>query len=498
VQDSNYSSKRVILPRYEGVKSTSQHLNYWTPGDEGTYGKLPTVENLKTAVAYCDWIGGWPPDKMNASAIHVLYLIKSDGTVVIPNTSQNSLADIKGNFESGENIFITAKTVSSGQPQQSRKVIRGGTRIEPILYNQSGSMPGGSFVNSIILTDNEVTGSVVSDYQALLRPSSYTLNLLTTTATEVVLNEILSTGSAASLTVNAGPAYRYKVNSGVVNEGVSLTLIANLTFTYTGTTPLPSGNQNVYGQFRIVRWRGGNKTVLATSPSIKITHDYYAAPPLTYVVPFNETILDDEYIIEVWGTEGNTYLENQTRFIVNQTPVPNSSISINNLWVSSSTSTSQIQTATSGAFGTNLLFTTSSALISYFNNPTVYQQDIPNSGFNPISTPWSIQYGDEFRFEGREDRVYQVKQAAIVNGSGLAKPLLVVELNQPVPTSGSVNFDQFVIRRYVDDASQIIMEGFKPTDSSGPYIVRPEFVVPELNKSVDQFILDLTQKGLIT
>jgi hypothetical protein len=39
VQDSNYTSKRVILPRYEGSKSTSQVLNAWTPGDEGTYGK---------------------------------------------------------------------------------------------------------------------------------------------------------------------------------------------------------------------------------------------------------------------------------------------------------------------------------------------------------------------------------------------------------------------------------------------------------------------------
>jgi hypothetical protein len=41
------------------------------------------------------------------------------------------------------------------------------------------------------------------------------------------------------------------------------------------------------------------------------------------------------------------------------------------------------------------------------------------------------------------------------------------------------------------------MEGFKPINSSGPYIVRPEYIVPELDKSVDEFILDLTQKGLI-
>ena len=501
VQDSNYTSKRVILPRYEGSKSTSQVLNAWTPGDEGTYGKTPTIDSLKTAVAYCDWIGGWPPEREGASAIHVLYLIKSDGTVVIPNTSENSLADIKGNFESGENLFITSKTVSSGQPQQSRKVIRGGTRIEPILYNQSGSMPGGLFYNTITLTDNGVTGSVISDFQAKLRPTSYTLNPISQSAFgEVCLNQILTTGSGASLSTTplTATSYRYQVNSNVLSEGISLILNAHLEATYIGGTPLASGNANVYYQGQIVRWRGGNKTVLTSSLSIQVTAPYQPVD-LSYSIPFNGLQLNDEFAIEAISTEANVYLESTCKFVINQTPTPNSGISISNLWLSASgATTSQIQTATSGTFGTYLLFTTSSALINYYDNPTVYQQNIVNSGFNPIVIPWSIKYGDEFRFEGREDRLYQVKQAAIVNGSGLTKPLLVIEFNQPMPTSGSVNFDQFLIRRYVDDASQILMEGFKPIDSSGPYIVRPEYVVPELNKSVDQFILDLTQKGLIT
>jgi hypothetical protein len=110
VQDSNYTTKRHIIPRYEGSKSTSQYLNIWTEGDSGTYGKTPTVESLKTMVAYCDSISGWPPERMNASAIHVLYLIKQDGTVIIPNASQNSLADIQGTFMSGEKLFIAQKT----------------------------------------------------------------------------------------------------------------------------------------------------------------------------------------------------------------------------------------------------------------------------------------------------------------------------------------------------------------------------------------------------
>jgi hypothetical protein len=144
-------------------------------------------------------------------------------------------------------------------------------------------------------------------------------------------------------------------------------------------------------------------------------------------------------------------------------------------------------------------------LVNLYGNPNVKMVDIAGSGFNPVESPWSIKYGDEFKFEGREDFVYQVGKifAPWESGSGriFETGSIEVHFNANLPTSASTsifNLDHFAIRRYSDDASQVIMEGFKPTDSSGPYIVRPEFVVPELNKSVDQFILDLTQKGLIT
>jgi hypothetical protein len=506
VQDSNYTSKRVTIPRYEGSKSTSQYLNVWSPDDTGTYGKLPTVENLKTMVAYCDDIGGWPPEKENASAAFVKYLIKSDGSVVIPNTTPNSLADNQQTFESGENVLVQF-TGTGNQNTPIRKVIRGGTRIEPVLYNQSGSMPGGTFVNSITLTDNGVTGGVISDFQAKLRPTTYTLNELPQSPTfgEICLNQILTTGSGASLstqTISGTTSYRYKVNSNTISEGVSLTLNAELEATYTGDYPLPSGNQSVYYQGRIVRWRGGNKTSLISSPSVIIDQDYKPLD-ISITIPFNDLQLNDEFAIEAVTTEASeVYVESTSRFIIDQSPVPNSSIPItSNFWISSSgLLTPLIKSQTSGAFGDNLLvMSASSALINYYENPTVYQENIANSGFNPIVTPWSIEYGDEFRFEGREDRVYQVKQAAVVNLDVLSTqvPFLVVEMNKPLAISGSINYDQFLIRRYVDDASQILIEGFKPNNSNGPYILRPEYISSELDKGIDDYILILKEKGLI-
>jgi hypothetical protein len=160
---------------------------------------------------------------MNASGAHILYLIKADGTVIVPNTSENSLYDNRGNFESGERVSISSQTTSTSGDTNFRNIIRGGTRIEPILYNQIGHTPA-SWAPSINLTDiNQIgSGSITGDYQALLRPPGYYFH------TDGVWEEfhstiILSSGSDATGALPlVGSYYRYKVTPGMVNDGISL------------------------------------------------------------------------------------------------------------------------------------------------------------------------------------------------------------------------------------------------------------------------------------
>jgi hypothetical protein len=165
VPDSNYTSKKSTLLKYEGSKSTSKLLNQWTEEDTGTYGKLPTIENLKTYIAYCDndtfgGISGWPPEHENASAMFVKYLIKSDGTVVIPNTSKDSLSIMQQTFLTGERVIISSPGGTPINPY--RTIIRGGSHIEPILYTQSGSAPNAQFSGSILLQDVDLTNGGIS------------------------------------------------------------------------------------------------------------------------------------------------------------------------------------------------------------------------------------------------------------------------------------------------------------------------------------------------
>jgi hypothetical protein len=495
VQDSNYTSKRVTNPRYNGVKSTSQVLNQWTLGDTGTYGKTPTVESLKTMVAYCDWIGGWPPDRENASAIHVQYLIKSDGSVIIPNTSQNSLADIKGTFESGERILISPKTVAAGLSQQYRNIIRGGTRIEPILYTQYGQTPNVSWNTTMSFTDiipsnNGAIGNYLTLYgktntQILPYdiPQQITLNQ-TIYGTPVISNSytipVGAVQDGIQLNIDANVKIRFATpiaNGNSYDFTITLYIYKNSSQIYNFTFPVETINDNsivfkeFFNQTPVILTAGSYNAGDTISVSIKV--DNYEQP-VNAVRAFNE----------------NTSLK------ISQYPaftLPVTSSGYNSIWNWPNSSSYPYVITSSQA-----------TLVSLFNDPNVKMVDITGSGFNPVTLPWSIEYGDEFRFEGREDFVYQVGKifSPVDSGSGrlFQTGSIEVHFNANLPTSSLpsiFNLDHFVIRRYVDDASQIIMEGFKPINSQEPFIVRPEYIVPELDKSVDQFILDLTQKGLI-
>ena len=59
--------------------------------------------------------------------------------------------------------------------------------------------------------------------------------------------------------------------------------------------------------------------------------------------------------------------------------------------------------------------------------------------------------------------------------------------------------NEFGVETNYDDTTQVPsrFEGYKPIGAEGPFIIKPEFVNGELNKSIDEYITDLTQKGLL-
>jgi hypothetical protein len=513
VQDSNYTTKRHIIPRYEGSKSTSQHLNYWTPGDVGTYGKTPTAESLKTVVAYCDWIGGWPPERMNSSGAHVLYLINADGTVSIPNTSQNSLENIQGAFQTGEQLKISAQGGTPIQSTPYRTIIRGGTTIKPILYTQIGHTPAGwtsslNLINSNVQTTitNITTLSNIYPHPTDSPVAQYITNTAETLGDTSNSGDSITDGwsvyyDASNYRQGTGDYY-YLVPSIATTQGINVIVDANIQIRN-------ASYNDVIIQVKLNRLRGSTVTAMNTQNITFVAQEEKGIPFYVSLAPQIDILTNDRLYFTVqnlttippgYGTVQVVY--EGTYFNTPQNPLPNplpsASVATGSVW-NYPTSSTYNQASSSNA-GIIFIPLTSSVLNVYYDVAGVRQQDISASGFNTIDTDWSVKIGDEFRFEGREDRVFMVKKVfpptTFASERISRTGSLEVHLDKSIP-SASINLDHFVIRRYADDASIITFEGFKPANSEGPFIVSPQYVVPELDKNIDTFITDLTQKGLL-
>ena len=440
---------------------------------------------------------------MNASGLLIKYLIKSDGTVVTPNTTPNSLADNKGIFETGENVEIQFKNIG-GQVSPIRKVIRGGSRIEPILYSQFESAPNSQWNTTMSFTDIIPSNTeIIDNYTATFTKSPSQL-IQANTLTKITFNNALF-----------GPSYfsniddSYVVPIEAVNDGINLIFQPSVEINISKIIFDEDYDLNIDVTVKLFKngsfigsYPTKDTTLLDGTPSIILNLSDSTLPPIT--LPPSSYNTGDKFSLHIEFTSNQPALTifgvtENTQFNIKQYPIfisPITSSGVNSIWGwPDKTNYPNIITSSNPTLGNPEIY----------GNPNVRAVDITGSGFNTIQLPWSIEYGDEFRFEGREDFTYQVGKVFKPSDSGSGRLFqtgsIEVHFNNPLPVSASsstFNLDHFLIRRYVDDATTAIIEGFKPTNSNGPYIIKPEFVVPELDKSIDEFILDLTQKGLIT
>jgi len=519
VNISDYTQESRIIPRYKGSKSTSEKLNVWTENDIGTYGKSPTIQSSKRMIAYSDGssggIGGWPPEKMNASTIFIRYLIDENGDVKIPNTSENVLQDVQGTFQTGERVLISAQTAGSGEATPYRKIIRGGQRIEPILYTQSGSAPGSQWVDINFEDIQTVEAGAIANFQnngSIGAQSAYNMAQRLQLNSQALNSSLINSGTAFSLPYNF-----YTVPLGAVQEGVDLNFqiyglkigfFTDQTDTkvkFKAGVILKIGNDTfgIYQQTFPATGKFNRRSQMR-----KKTFDTINLPVPSTTLLENQEISFELVIDMISGQLGQHNVVGNTgvkiewgAYNITQTPIPTIPVSpgLNNIWgyhdkvnypyvITSSLSSSVVAT-----------------LGSFYKDPNIRQKSTLGSGFNPIALPWSLEIGDEFRFEGEERYTHMVINAF---GPNESSDLRITETgsievqfdkNLPVSASSSAfNLDHFLIRRYVDDASQIIIEGFKPENSAGPYIITPEYSTPKINKSIDEYITILTEKNLLS
>jgi hypothetical protein len=156
IQDSNYTLRRNINPRYLGSKNISQKYNVYTPGDI-SYGQTAAIDLNSLKFAYFSEIvetGSAFPQRSN---VYIKYLIDGRSNVTELTRKNQNIFEIQNLFNAKKqaDISLDNNQLLSDQKYLDglKSVYAGGFRYLPCLQNPTGSTS---------LYYNFTTGSIIS------------------------------------------------------------------------------------------------------------------------------------------------------------------------------------------------------------------------------------------------------------------------------------------------------------------------------------------------
>ena len=139
VQDSNYTLKRHIDPRYNGSKLTSTLYNVYTEGDS-SYGATAAIDYHPIKFAYFKEITSQSATLNGRSNVNIKYLIDSASNVTELTEANKNLFDVQNTFNKIE-ANIALEDINKPSKQKAlnglKGIYAGGFRYEPILLNDS-------------------------------------------------------------------------------------------------------------------------------------------------------------------------------------------------------------------------------------------------------------------------------------------------------------------------------------------------------------------------
>jgi hypothetical protein len=489
VPESYYTALSQINNRYNGSKNQTQQLNTWTnppgqtsfgkPWNIGTYGKTSPIDINQSLVAYCDWIGGTSPELNDKVAAHIKYLIDEEGNAISPNLDNITVTNVQHNFEEGRDIDVSLIDPSAGSGMQVlnglQKILKGGYRVEPILYSQ---IPTAPFSSSITMETSSALPVANVTFKSNLN-NAETITAASSPETIIFDNEIYDYED--NYTPLTG---KYIVDTATIDSGVDIELFCN----YLLVQPNPTGGRI---QIRVKNLTTG--ATLGHSVNVMaqgvVSAENYILGTLSEQgfglvggkLSNSELVVGHEYIVEV-EVDVDTQLIGGSSFYLNQIPstTENSFLNITSSFWGFSASRQDVLTGSQDALNQNY--------------GLLKQEAITDSGFNEPQYIFTIKPGDQFRFQDDESRVYNVVNTIPPESNPEGK--IIVYLDNEIPAA--IDKDYFLIRRYVEDGSFIIFDEKKPAGDSGAAFIKPKYVTKALEKDIDQFILDLKSKNLLT
>ena len=452
--DSLLTNTSYVTSRETGVKTTSEDFNLplltgFIPVTES----LSNVDKTITYMAFSDWAGNSLAENFGTSNFHIKWLIDENGNVFKPQSSSSYYWNIDQALGAGTPVDISVYSGDGNITQDYKTTIyRPLKRFETILYTSTGSLDtnylqSGSYSN-IELNINPSFQNNPINVEAYISSS-------TNVSPIVFDNETLDESNSYNNTTGIFTApfntdYLVTIESRIRasnNSGAPITYTVNL---------LKNGN--------IINTQ--NQTV-----------SNGALSDITVSV-LEKLTKGDQYQITVsnlFGIQSRVVNAGLTTYF--KVSMNNSSglIPTNNIWFNHFPNLDGTYT---------FLFNTD--LTQYYSS---HQQIlIDKSGYsNPLL--FTVQKYDQIRFEGKEEYTYTIIEANVGT-------FVYLKLDRIIDSS--INVNDFVIRRLVDDSGFIIVNN-NPQEQTG---ITPSFIIPKyasktLKNNLDNIIQNLYQKNLI-
>ena len=490
VQDYNYYSTPITTRNYKGAKSTSPNFN--ENAVEGGFGQLPVVQSEGYYFAYFNWVGGTSPEWGNEledrSAINVRYYVGEDGNVIEPINDSNgvNLSIVQQNFEQDSNAILSFNDTEGATSQFSNlegkhKIFKSGQIPQPIIYSQTSSIGPNSgpdlFTGSLEFIQGDQQESALGDYRLRVFADSAIIQNPGTVAfsTPVLQGDYASFSSDVYSPTTISPSGSTPPSTltfeAYIEDDIQVLNGASATF-FIQKNSSGAGWVNVSSNI-------GNKIEPGVVNNITLTY-----------TDANSSIHDDYRLQVTSATTGgmgqfvsintNSYLR------VSQTPPP--AIGSVGPDVSPDNFNYWEKLGIIGTPGAQKFKT--KALTPVYGQK---QKDISGSGFNPITFDFVLQVGDQIRFQGTETQTYTITS---VDNAVSDPGAIVFTVDRKINlTNPEMNW--FLVRRYVDDPSYLILEVDKPAGGTSAGVLTPEYFYGATAEKVDSILKELKKDRLI-